>query len=545
MGNHQMKEKDEQLLLELIHRHIDGGRREEEKRKLERLLNNSAEARRIYVREMKFHASMKEILGGIDFDIFEERLSDELSSDSAQLVPEDGKEAAQKKSPQSEQRPTGAGRHLRRYRATGTRSPWRVMFAVAACLALIVGAFLLNAAFQGNLDRWFGNDRKTAAGSKELAPAVATLQEVVGNVEIRREGATAPASVGLSLQPDDELLIGEQAGATVRVEDGTSIQLRERTRFQFESGKRFHLQRGELDANVVKQSADQEVRFTTPHATAVILGTQIRLLAEPERTRLHVTEGRVKITSPRGRSQIVKAGQNAAVLSDDLAEGLIAYYPFTEGQGPVAFDRSGCGEPLNLELLGRAEWLSGQNGVSVGGESGYLKSQGAARKLHDRITETGRFTVETWVKAQEAMQGGPARIVSYSANERKRNFTVGHGQSLWKEDNNNLAFRLRTTGKGDEKGLPQINVENIFGEQVKHLVVIFDGAKIRIYVDGQKVASKARKGELSNWDDSYSVAVGNEFNASDRGWAGEIYGLSFYDRDLAESEVLEHYESGF
>ncbi|MBS3762599.1 MAG: FecR domain-containing protein [Planctomycetes bacterium] len=356
MGNHDMKEKDEQLLLELIHRHIDGGLREDEKRKLEMFLNNSAEARRIYVREMKFHASMKEILGGIDFDILEERLSDELSSDSAQLVPEDGKEAAQKKSPQSEQRPTGAGRHLRRYRATGTRSPWRVMFAVAACLALIVGAFLLNAAFQGNLDRWFGNDRKTAAGSKELAPAVATLQEVVGNVEIRREGATAPASVGLSLQPDDKLLIGEQAGATVRVEDGTSIQLRERTRFQLESGKRFHLQRGELDANVVKQSADQEVRFTTPHAAAVVLGTELNL-STGEITRLEVREGRVELSTFEGRRVVVNGGSYA------VAEKINGSVKLVEGRmsrGDSVSSRSinlmEAGGEMDGKFVGKFTW---------------------------------------------------------------------------------------------------------------------------------------------------------------------------------------------
>ncbi len=219
--------------------------------------------------------------------------------------------------------------------------------------------------------------------------------------------------------------------------------------------------------------------------------------------------------------------------------GLIAFYPLSEGEGDIAADHSGFGDPLDLQLLGGAEWLGEGNGIFVDGERGHLKSMGAAQKLHDRIGNTERFSVEVWLKPDGAEQEGPARIVSYSEGTGDRNFTLGHGQHG--NSNNGITLRVRTTETNDN-GQPQMNGDDALDTEIQHVVAAFDGSTLRIYRNGEIIASELRGGDLSNWDASYPLVLGAE-TGGQRYWAGALYRVAIYDRELTESEVQDHFEA--
>lgn len=226
---------------------------------------------------------------------------------------------------------------------------------------------------------------------------------------------------------------------------------------------------------------------------------------------------------------------------DKTPAGLIAYYPLTEGTGTTAGDRSGFGEELNLALLGNVQWLSDRNGVVFDGSTSLLHSEGAALKLHQRITLTEEFSLTAWVKPNQSSQDGPARIITYSGGTSARMFTLGHGR--WGEANNDLTFRLRTA-ETNENGEAEIGAEDaLFTDQPQHLVVTFEGSIVRIYRDGEKIHSKAREGGLSNWDESFPLVLGAEAN-DDRHWAGEMYQVAIYDRELTPSEIQSQFAAG-
>jgi len=217
--------------------------------------------------------------------------------------------------------------------------------------------------------------------------------------------------------------------------------------------------------------------------------------------------------------------------------GRIAYYPLNAGGGDIAADHSGIGPPLNLDLRPGAQWVEGGNAILLDGANSGLRSQRPAKKLHQRIALTGRFTVEAWLAPSRENQRGPARIVSYSRHGGARNFTLGHG--LAEDDRNNIAMLLRTTHCG-LNGLPQVDTQGVFNSKRQHIVATYDGQTLRAYRNGQEVAAVQRAGALDNWNQSYFLALGAEPTGY-APWAGRLYEVAIYDRALTARQVAEAY----
>jgi hypothetical protein len=220
--------------------------------------------------------------------------------------------------------------------------------------------------------------------------------------------------------------------------------------------------------------------------------------------------------------------------------GLIAYYPLVENSGTTAFDRSGFGVPLNLTLSGGATWAVDSDGVVLNGTGAKLQSTGTASKIHARITTTGCFSVEAWIQPSIAVQGGPARIVSYSSSTTLRNFTLGHG--IFNNPNSDIAFRLRTT-TSNVNGEPQFNATNQLTTAAQQVVVTFDGSTLRVYRNGSLVASEARSGALTNWDAGHLLTLGAERDGT-RSWAGTLLSVSIYDRAITPSVIQTRHQNG-
>jgi hypothetical protein len=238
---------------------------------------------------------------------------------------------------------------------------------------------------------------------------------------------------------------------------------------------------------------------------------------------------------------------NALTLFDGtLASGggrfesdVIAKWEFKTGSGTTAFDTSGVEPALDLTLNGDVEWIGGWGIQVLNG-----KAQGStadSKKLHDLITATGEFSIETWVVPANVSQEGPARIISYSGGASDRNFTLG--QTLYNYD-----FMLRTSNTdGDgQPALSTADADEDLQASLQHVVVNYDPINGRqIFVNGLSTedVDQIEVGNLNDWNESYAFVVGNEVSG-DIPWAGSIRMVAIHNRILTPEQITQNFDVG-
>ena len=218
---------------------------------------------------------------------------------------------------------------------------------------------------------------------------------------------------------------------------------------------------------------------------------------------------------------------------------VIALYQFKTGSGGTAFDTSGVEPALDLTLTGDYNWVGGWGVQLADG-----KAQGsttASKKLHDRITLTGEYSIEGWVAPANVTQEGPAGIVSYSGGSSTRNFTLG--QTLYNYD---ALIRSSTTGVDGEPAVSTPDADEVLQATLQHVVVNYDPINGRqIYVNGalKTTADAEAGGTLNGWDDSFVLAMGNE-PSNDRVWQGSIRMVAIHDRILTPDQIAQNFSIG-
>ena len=218
---------------------------------------------------------------------------------------------------------------------------------------------------------------------------------------------------------------------------------------------------------------------------------------------------------------------------------VIALYEFKTGSGNTVFDTSGVEPSLNLTLSGSYSWVGGWGVAFTDG-----KAQGsttASKKLHDLIKSTNEYAIEAWVVPGNVTQDGPARIVSYAGSSTTRNFMLG--QTLYAYDSFNRSSET------DENGEPQLSTaadEEDLQASLQHVVVNYDPTNgRRIYVNGEFTddLDTVAGGLLSEWDDTYALAVGSEVDNETR-WAGTVRLLAIHNRALSDAQIAQNFDVG-
>ncbi|MEX2188969.1 MAG: DUF1592 domain-containing protein [Pirellulales bacterium] len=231
----------------------------------------------------------------------------------------------------------------------------------------------------------------------------------------------------------------------------------------------------------------------------------------------------------------------ATTVADDkqpqrVSDGLIALYDFSDGDGKTIRDRSGVGAPLDLEIedAGRVRWSDGALAVE---SPTLISSSGPAKKIVGAIKKSNAITIEAWVTLANATQGGPARIVSLSANASERNFTLGQEKEVFD-------VRLRATGS-DNNGIPSTSSPRK-SLQARRMHVAFTrepSGAAKIYVDGKQVVERKVPGGFGNWDGKHRLLLANEAT-KDRAWLGTYHLVAVYDRALSADEVRRNFAAG-
>lgn len=141
-------------------------------------------------------------------------------------------------------------------------------------------------------------------------PQAPPLAVCVGPMRLHRHGANLDAASGTALAAGDRLLA--TVGSGIRFHDGTTLTMTAGCELGLEhrrdSGLHLDLTAGSLAANVTKQPPGKPLRLTTPHLTAIVLGTRLELLADSTRSTCTVVEGRVRVEAGADSSVVESGG---------------------------------------------------------------------------------------------------------------------------------------------------------------------------------------------------------------------------------------------
>lgn len=217
---------------------------------------------------------------------------------------------------------------------------------------------------------------------------------------------------------------------------------------------------------------------------------------------------------------------------------IIAKWEFKSGQGFTAYDTSGVEPAANLTINGDVSWVGGW-GIKLNGGRAQA-STSASAKLHKMLTATGEFSLEAWLVPDNVTQEGPARIISYSGGDDRRNFTLG--QTLY---NYNFLLRDNTTSSNGDPMLSTPNNDEVLQATLQHVVLTFDPVNgKRIYVNGNLISQQEdNQGVLSNWDASFALVVGSETSSNFK-WRGQVRMMALHNRAITPEQIAQNYDVG-
>ena len=155
------------------------------------------------------------------------------------------------------------------------------------------------------------------------------------------------------------------------------------------------------------------------------------------------------------------------------------------------------GEPLNLKIekADAVRWLPG-GGLRVESPT-RIASTAAAAKVVQAIGRSGELTLEAWVKPANTTQAGPARIVTFSADPSRRNFTLGQAAGDFE-----VRFRTTTTSANGEPSLWSSSQDADAGPNVSALRSATGDLAVLYFARGGQVTlnrSKLADGLRAEW----------------------------------------------
>jgi hypothetical protein len=202
--------------------------------------------------------------------------------------------------------------------------------------------------------------------------------------------------------------------------------------------------------------------------------------------------------------------------------GLAVAYSFSEGTGTTTSDRSGSGNTLTLQS-GVTWTASGRTGNAVVvGSGGSLT--GSASPLLASVTKA--LTMMAWVYPTSDPGGNEVMVLSY--------YNAGYPYGLEAFDYSasvGYPSCYVAGGSGYVAGLAKIPLNTW-----SHLACTYDGANVRLYVNGALVNSTAFTSAINS--SSAVLYVGDDPGPGDVSFIGRIDDARIFVRTLSTPEVV-------
>ncbi|MDD5518917.1 MAG: LamG domain-containing protein [Candidatus Omnitrophica bacterium] len=218
-------------------------------------------------------------------------------------------------------------------------------------------------------------------------------------------------------------------------------------------------------------------------------------------------------------------GGGGSIPEDTMTRGLVGYWDLDEGSGTVAHDSSGYSN--NGMLTNGPTWAGGRTGgaLSFDGDNDFVNC-GTSSSL----TPPDKITMEVWLKFNGT---GGHLVAKHDTNWA----TYWNGYFLYMNNDGAIDWRW------SDGTWPYIQVYAPAGSVPtnvwSHIMVSYDGAIVKIYVNGNEVISQAETRTIS--------AASSQ--ALRLGWSSDTVGglideVRIYNRALSKEEVRYHYNRG-
>ena len=212
----------------------------------------------------------------------------------------------------------------------------------------------------------------------------------------------------------------------------------------------------------------------------------------------------------------VKRDQETALQTPPGSQQPVVEYSFDEGEGTVAYDLAGARDAT----IEGAEWARGKygGGLEFDGEEDCVSIPAPGLRLREE------FTLEAWVRPEGELKGDP---VIFDEAEGFPAYGLGIG----------LGHGGKAEGVIGEEGEGTLHVnsaESLNDNAWTHLALSFDGARVRLYVDGVLGGTEAI--EHPDFGSAGPLTIGCDalFNAHFKGRIDEV---RLYNRALNGTEV--------
>lgn len=226
----------------------------------------------------------------------------------------------------------------------------------------------------------------------------------------------------------------------------------------------------------------------------------------------------------------------ATVSRANLDEKTIAgMWTFEEGKGKAVTDLSGNG--TDGEFVGDLKWAKGKfgGGLEFNGQDTWVKlgTKGEEKTLAALdFKEAEGFSIHAWVYAAEDPTG---KCVIWKGRgcSTWSQFLLGTGAHENGENNTRAAFHIRAAN-----GAAKLEVlgDEVPAKEWVHLVGVWDGAQLHVYVNGKLQNSEDAKGPP--WASPEEVYIGADPGCGMRcQWEGIIDEVVVFNVALSDDEV--------
>ena len=209
----------------------------------------------------------------------------------------------------------------------------------------------------------------------------------------------------------------------------------------------------------------------------------------------------------------------------DLNDGLAAHYKF-EGN---SLDSTGT---YNGVETGGVNHIDGtERGKVVDLSFGYVQAAATGVIVDDSTS----FSVSLWAKPDGVGQAAMISQRAGSSNDWRTQF------GIWRATNNEPYFRVYGIDSAgnytNQTARPAVQMTD--NSRWYHIVGIYDGSNVSIYIDGELADSKPYSDRVRTVPGSYSL-VG--FNPTNQYWDGKLDDVRIYNRALVPDEVRQLYK---
>lgn len=177
---------------------------------------------------------------------------------------------------------------------------------VAACVVLTLLAVRLISPKVDQVE--VANTNQSTPQKKETFSSGAYIGEASRGALLLRNNTGKKIAARMKLEAGDILITPGNSSVVIRYGgEETIVGIFSGSRVVFdriESAKHIRLVHGELVCDVAKQEPDKPLTLNTPHAQAVVLGTQFVLSADDKKSHLRVNEGMVRFTDLASRETV-------------------------------------------------------------------------------------------------------------------------------------------------------------------------------------------------------------------------------------------------